>query len=162
MWPGWSRQPLIGGGWIGPEQEMRFYWCGGSESDGRTDGRPVRMLDRSIQADLSPHRQGQEVSKWNRYFWVNREKKVWREAIIMRWSNVVCFFIAYCQVVVSFVVLALAQPKNLVCNSCGASIKTILFCWIQQWMVPWEFGKMGTIHEASKPPNIFVKFLFCF
>lgn len=55
IWPGWSRQPPIGGGWIGPEQEMRFYWCGGSECDGRMARRPVRLLDRSI----SPHRWGQ-------------------------------------------------------------------------------------------------------
>ncbi|KAI9531511.1 hypothetical protein NQZ68_040358 [Dissostichus eleginoides] len=37
----------IGGDRIGPEQEMRFYWCGGREE--RDGGRRVRLSHRSIR-----------------------------------------------------------------------------------------------------------------
>ena len=50
MWPGWSRQPPIGGDRIGPQQEMRFYWCDGSESgewwqDGGEAGDVIGSID---------------------------------------------------------------------------------------------------------------------
>lgn len=70
----------------------------------------------------------------------------------------------YFQVAGSFVVLALAQPKNLVCDSClerqskpSSSVESN-----SEWYLG-NLGRWEPIHEASRTPDIFVRFLFfCF
>ena len=72
----WSRQPPIGGEWIGPEQERRFYWCGVSEYDGRMWGgwwgylidrsRPSSAHTRGLKQVLQELRRLQLLCEWQK------------------------------------------------------------------------------------------------
>lgn len=70
-------------------------------------------------------------------------------------------FFVYSQVVVSFVVLALAQPKNLVCDSC-LERQSKPSCSVESNSERYlgNLGGWEPIHEASRPPDVFVC-LFC-